>query len=148
MRSEALIAKIYFTKIPSSARVLESLPLSADCYFWRLTLSSMKLNFSIQGFLYWEDGGESPTSTTSWKFVHSPQPGKMPRTKFLSPQLNDNFHVITLQKINQWKNHPMKKFLLLPKFPPPSPTGRRDLSPTSLMLFEKPWHVSFFHHKV
>ena len=56
----------------------------------------MKLNFSIQGFLYWEDGGESPTSTTSWKFVHSPQPEKMPRTKFLSPQLNDNFHVITL----------------------------------------------------
>ena len=85
MRSEALIAKIYFTKIPSSARVLESLPLSEDCYFWRLTVSSMKLNFSMQGLLYWEDGGESPTPTTSWKFIHSPQPGKLPRIKLLSP---------------------------------------------------------------
>ena len=60
LRSEALITKIYFTKIPSSARVLESLPLSEDCYFWRLTVSSMKLNFSMQGLRYWEDGGESP----------------------------------------------------------------------------------------
>ena len=93
LHSESLIAKIYFPKIPSFERSLQILSLSADYYFWRLTLLTMKLNFSRQVFPYWEDGGDSPPSPPPPKpptalpesFFHFPQPSKMPPIKFLFP---------------------------------------------------------------
>ena len=57
--SEALIAKIYFTKILSSTQALERLSVSADYWFCRLTFSIRKLNCSMLGFPYCrENGGE------------------------------------------------------------------------------------------
>ena len=88
LHSVALITKIYFTKIPSFAQAFESLSLSADYWFWRLTLSTMKLNCSMHDFSYWGMVGSPPTS---WKFVHSPPPEKMPPIKSLSPQINKTF---------------------------------------------------------
>ena len=55
---------------------------------------------------------------------------------------------ITPQQIftTQWKNsYPHQNFQY--NTPPPSflPTGTGDFSPSPLMLFGKPWHVSPFH---
>ena len=80
MRFKALIGKIYFTKIPSSAQVLDSFSLSADYWFWRLTLSTI---LQHTGFSLLRGMVGSPPPSASWKFVHSLLSGKMSPTKFL-----------------------------------------------------------------
>ena len=67
----------------------------------------MKLNFSMQGFPYWEDGSDSTQYV-----VFSFEKGLTGQNYF-----STDFH------------HPMKKFLSLPKFPNPLPPLGGEIYP-------------------
>ena len=56
---EVLIAKIYFTKIPSFVQTLDSLSHSAGYWIWKLTFPTVKLNATCRIFTTGGDSGES-----------------------------------------------------------------------------------------
>ena len=85
--------KIYLNKLISFSQALSSLSLSVDYWIWRLTLSTMKLNYSMQYFPYWLDYGGFPSHQL--KVCSFSSSRKNATQQILMPQLNSNFHVIT-----------------------------------------------------